>query len=396
MHQPKSVDDLNVEPISDSLVGKTFDVVVSGSIASVESVRFIRSLRRLGATVQPWLTQGGAQFITPLALEWASANKCLTNFSGTHSHICTSDGVIVSPASSNMINRLAKGYTDTPASALIASALGQQKPVFILPAMHDSLSAAPSYQENIVKIETWKNVHILSARLEEGKRKFPEPHILADQISHLALTQSRPKTDILVTLGTNRGYIDDVRYLSNYSSGKLGSLIAEELFRNGFRTHVIAGPSQFRPSNATKLTETISFQDMMNAVTGVNESSLLGAVFTASVLDYQPDKKLVGKTKSGQSSLHIELVPTEKIISKVTLPGKIKIGFKLETELNLNRASDIAKDYCSKYNLSALICNELSQVDSTRHFAWAIAADGQQTELPSKAMIAKWITKQFL
>ncbi len=100
--------------------------------------------------------------------------------------------------------------------------------------MHDSLALAPSHLKNLSTLSTWSGVHILPSRLEEGKRKFPEPAALADVAAHLMNQKRRPASPVLLTMGTTRGYIDDVRYVSNYSSGKLGSTVASELYRQVF------------------------------------------------------------------------------------------------------------------------------------------------------------------
>ena len=386
--------DLNVTHLSDALKGRRIDVVVSGSIAAVESVRFIRSLRRLGAEVTPWLTQGGSQFITPMALEWAANHSCITNFSGTASHICMSDAIVVAPASSSFIGRIAAGQTDTPTAALVASALGQTKPVLILPAMHDSLAQAPSYRAHIAEVATWDGVKILTSRLEEGKRKFPEPSTLADQVAHELNRKAKDPNKILLTMGTTRGYVDDVRYFSNYSSGKLGSTIAEELFRNGYQTIVVAGPSEFKPKVASELINVRTTKEMLDACQK-EAAGTFGAIFCASVLDYEPSEVTSGKLRSGAKDLTIQLKPTPKIIEQVKISGSVKIGFKLETDLTSVKAKDIAADYCKKYKLSALIANNLSAVSATSHKAWAVTVKQQVTELGSKQDIARYIIDQL-
>ncbi|MCX6124353.1 MAG: hypothetical protein NTV34_06330 [Proteobacteria bacterium] len=387
--------DLSVTVVSTALAGRRLDVVVSGSIAAVESVRFIRALRRLGAEVTPWLTEGGAQFITPMALEWASAKPCVLHFSGTASHICQSDAIIVAPASSNTINQIALGGTNTPATGLISSALGQSKPVLLLPAMHDSLANAPGHIQNLKTLATWKQVSILASRLEEGKRKFPDPTGLADQIAHILNREQRPAQPVLVTMGTTRGYIDDVRYISNYSSGKLGSVLSDELYRNGFLTHVVCGPSEFRPTNATAMIPVTTTTELLSACKSAALLGLSGGVFCASVLDYEPSESKSGKIKSNQENLQITLKPTPKIIGQIGLPGKPKIGFKLEVGLTATRAKEIAVDYQSKYKLSALIANDFSQVSSASHQAWAIAGAVDPTRCLSKQEIAHWITQHI-
>ena len=389
----QSVNDLHVIPSSDALKGRRIDVVVTGSIAAVESVRFIRALRRLGADVTPWLSQGGSAFITPMSLSWAAGKETITGFSGSATHIATSDAVIIAPASSSVLAKIARGMTDNHCTALVASALGQAKPVLILPAMHGSLLNAPAMQEHLAKIGSWKNVSILSPRLEEGKQKFPEPKILADQISHIINSPSCPESPVLITMGTTRGYIDDVRYISNYSSGSLGSKISEELYRQGFRTCVVAGPCENKPHTATILKNILTTGEMLTECMNAEKLGLSAGVFCASVLDYEPSEKSVGKIKSGHSNLTVAFKPTPKIIEAIKLTGRKKIGFKLETGLSSHQMATIAQDYIGKYDLSALIANELSTVSATSHHAWAFTKEGAMTELKSKSDIAQFISK---
>ncbi len=387
------VDDLHVIASSDALAGRRVDVVVTGSIASVESVRFIRALRRLGADVTPWLSHGGSSFITPMSLTWAAGKEAVTGFSGSASHVATSDAVVIAPASSSIIAKIARGMTDSHCTALVASALGQSKPVIILPAMHDSMMAAPAMQEHLAKIASWKNVHVQQGRLEEGKQKFPEPKILADHVAHIMNRSKRASNPVLITMGTTRGYIDDVRYMSNYSSGSLGTAIAEEIFRQGFKTHVVAGPCEYKPASYSKIENILTTSDMLTACQTANAGGLSGAVFCASVLDYEPNQRSDGKIKSGQSDFSVSFKPTPKIIGSIDLKGKPKVGFKLEVAVNDHQITAIADDYCKKYSLSCLIVNKLSSVSATNHHAWAVSADGSKQELASKSEIARFIAK---
>ncbi len=381
--------DLTVDRCSDALEGVVLDVVVTGSVGAVEAVRFIRALRRLGAEVFPWLTEGGARLITPMSLEWAAAHPVTESFSGTASHIAIHDACVVAPASADFIGRVASGLANVPAAALVMSYLGQKKPVIVLPNMHDSLLNAPKVQENIEAFKKW-GVTILQGRREEGKCKFPHPAILADEVAHLLNTNRlklRVKKElhyseptVLLTMGGTRGYWDDVRFIGNYSSGALGSLVAEELFRSGFCVWVIAGPCEVLPRTYTHLERIETNQEMEDAmdraVQEIPEGQLFGAVYAAAVLDFVPAQKVAGKIKSekngvGSSAGHsINLVPTKKIIGSVLVPAKIKVGFKLESSISAGEAEAIAKTYMQRYQLSLMIVNAKSDVDRHRHKAY--------------------------
>ncbi len=377
LHDPQN-SDLQVEARSAALSSWTVDVVVSGSIGAVESVRFIRALRRLGAVVTPWLTQGGAQFITPTALSWAAGTEVRQGFAGDASHIALADACIVAPASASLIGKVAHGITDTAAAALVTSYLGGKRPVLLLPNMHDSLALAPAVQDNVERLRG-AGVHILEARSEEGKRKFPDPAQLADEVAHLlnaaAWRQRGGAPGVLVTMGSTRGYIDDVRYISNYSSGALGTAIAEELYRFGFPTHVVAGPCQIRPQSYTTLAAPMTNDDMEAAALRAVAAGASAAVLAASVLDFAPENKTSGKISTAQNAtLAVPLVRTRKIIAAVHPASGIKVGFKLETGLDAAKAQAIAQDYMPRYGLSMLVVNDLADVDGARHQATVFTA----------------------
>lgn len=392
-----SSQDLAVQPISDALQGQNLDLVVSGSIGAVESVRLLRALRRLGADVYPWLTKGGAQFTTEMSLAWAAARPCIREFSGDASHIALRDACIVAPASASMIAKLAGGLTDSPASALIASYLGQKKPVLLIANMHDSLLESPFVAANLERLAPFCT--ILTARQEEGKQKFPEPQTLADEIAHVLKRRSLLSADqrtapkILLTMGTTRGYIDSVRYISNYSSGALGTEIAHEFYRRGFAVHVVAGPSAIMPRSYTKLHQVETNAAMSRAVQAEETPDLAAAIFAASVLDFVPDQTRSGKIRSDEK-LEVNFVKTPKIIAEVQQKLRMKVAFKLETSWDSN-SSALAEKYLDRYQLSHLVMNVKDEVDEKRHRALVFQdAKNKPEELRGKRDVATYLAKE--
>ena len=373
--------DLMVERRSDALVDRNLDVIVSGSISAVESIRFIRSLRRLGANVTPWLTRGGAQFVTPMALAWAAGRDVRLEFSGDASHIALGDACLIAPASANLLGKCAHGLTDTPATALVASYLGSGKPVLMLPNMHDSLIQGPAFSKNI-KTLIEMGVERLASRREEGKQKFPDPATLADEAAHLLNRSSESGASALITLGTTRGYLDDVRYLSNYSTGTLGSLIAEELFRLGIRTQIVAGPCPRQPRVYSSLAAVYTNEEMAEKATAALTGGASAAVLAASVLDFKPEHRQSGKISSSSTEhLTVKLVRTSKIIAGIHPSSGIKVGFKLESGLTEQRAKELAHEYIAKYGLSLMVINDLALVDADRHTALLATPSGNKQEI---------------
>lgn len=358
--------DLSVIVESPSLLSKKIDVIVSGSIAAVESVKTVRALRRCGADVRVVLTDGGTQFVTALALEWASNNPVQTKFEGQVSHLGEGDALLVAPASANFVSMAAEGRTDSPGLALFASYLGQKKPVVLTPCMHQSLEDSPIYKQQLTKLQEF--VEVLDPRIEEGKRKFPEPLEVADQVAHHVNAKD---ASILVTLGSTKGYLDEVRYVSNYSSGTLGSLLCEELYRRGFTPHAVVGSCERKPRSYISQVDADTNEKMLEAIQRlVKTFSPVAAFFCASVLDYVPAKKEPGKLRSGQEDLTVDFRVTEKIISRVETSGALKVAFKLEPEVNKKLAREIAQKYASSYGLDMLVINALSEVSAHEHRAF--------------------------
>ena len=391
--------DLQVDLISNSLLGKKIDVLVSGSIGAVESVRFIRSLRRLGAEVFPILSNGAKRFVGEDALSWASGGKEVqTSFLGRLTHLASRDAMVVAPASANVIGKIAHGITDSPGSALAASYLGEGKPLIILPNMHGSLYNSPLVTKNIETLASMAT--ILKPRAEEGKFKFPEPSVLADEVSHLLMRHwsDRPvgASGVMVSMGSTRAYLDDVRYVSNYSSGMLGSLISQELYRFGCLTYVVAGSCQVYPRVFTELKLCQTNAEMESESLKLLDGKACAAICAASILDFLPTKKVEGKIKSkNHESIDIIMHRTHKIIAKIKPVGKVKVGFKLESHLTAEDAFTYAQTYMSKYDLSLMVINQLGDVSLDKHTALIYPREqngvGDPILLKSKEEVARYV-----
>ncbi|MDA9951275.1 hypothetical protein N9D31_01745 [Oligoflexaceae bacterium] len=350
--------DLSIKLKSRSLSQVKIDLIVCGSIAAVESVRFIRSLRRLGATVRVIMSAGAQNFVTKTPLEWASAGDVQVDFSGTTSHLGEADALVVAPASANFLSQAAAGGSDRAELALFQSYLGQKKPVMVLPCMHASLDASPLYQKAVSTIDSL--VHWLAPRGEESKLKFPEPETLADEISHVI---RRNESKVMLTTGGTRAAIDDVRYVGNRSTGRLGRLIAEELYRNGVETFVVQGPAEFTPQVSTLLIKIESVHEMLSACQKIaDEQKISAGVFAAAVSDFEPTQATRGKIRSSEENLSIEMKSTPKVIAHFAKAKFLKVGFKLEpTDKDF---AQIYKSYQKKYGLSAMLLNSLDGLSS--------------------------------
>ena len=389
--------DLVVQKFSHSLEGVAIDLVVSGSIAATESIKFIRSLRRLGARVYPWLTAGGSQFVTEMSLAWAANNPVQMSFSGESSHIGCKDICVVAPASVSFLAEIVGGGCSRPATALVQSYLGQKKPVLMLTNAHQSLLDSPFVQENQAKLA--KVVSFLEPRYEENKAKFPDPKMLASEISHQINRLSKLDwPGVLVAMGTTRGYLDDIRYLSNYSSGSLGTHITEELYRNGFKTTVVCGPCGIRPTSMSRLIDITTNEELEEQCQSFLADDCTGVVFLPSVLDYRPKVRMKGKIDSQKEMLRFECQRMKKILPALPASSGFKVGFKLQTDVpGADMIDALAKAYLEPYALSHLVINQKADVDSRKHRAVMIGGKGipfGMETIEGKQEIASCLTEQ--
>ena len=387
--------DLSVPLLSPSLENVKVDLVVTGSIAAVQSLHLIRSLRRLGAEVQVILSKGGELFIGKTALEWASGSAVITDFCGHISHLAGGDLCVIAPASANFLARLKSGFTDDPASARVQSYLGSAPHrVIAVPCMHDSLLASPFTSKNLSELKP--HLTLLWGEAAEGKRKFPNPDTLADDISHHynSLAKSDP---VLVIMGSTRSYLDDVRFMQSYSSGALGSEVAEELHRHGMKVHVITGDTRQKPRNVTSQ-EALSHQDMLSAAQKSLGERPAHIIMLASVLDYVCQEKQPGKISSGKKDLTVSLTPTSKIRSQINSDYR-KICFKLEPhQPSASWQHSLLEKWSTHDGVDMVVVNALEHMQNGNYQAHCLhyettepTSSPKMKEISSKRALAQYL-----
>jgi len=329
------MDDRDVELKGAHLEGLTIDFVVTGGIACIESPKIIRELRRYGANVRVFMSPSATAFVTPLTFEWASKNPVVTELSGSAEHITQSAAVVVAPATLDFLSKIALGFADSAAATLVQSALNRI-PVFFAPAMHLSLQGNPAYQKNLSTLSAVDHVFFLEPNQHEGKAKIADRSEIVAKICH-GLSRFRKKSRLvgvptLITAGPTRSYADDIRYLSNISTGALGLAIAEEFYKRGAEVQMICGPLQVAIPAYLRPTWVETLEQMEDCLhSQLKKFSPQIGIFSAAVLDFEVKKKLSGKTPSSQN-WNLELQPTRKLIQSVQTQQKmIKVGFKLES-----------------------------------------------------------------
>jgi len=316
--------------VSQTLAGKQIVVAVTGSIAAVEVVKLIHSLRRCGAVVQPVMSDAASCIIQTDALTYASGRETITRLSGWVEHItyCGEGGkadlLLIAPCTANTLSKIACGIDDTPVTTFATTALGSQKPLVVVPAMHLSMFRHPAVTENIAKLKQW-GIDIVDPRIEEGKAKIADCEDIVLHCERAILGAALSGKKVIITSGPCREPVDDIRVLTTRSSGQMGKALALQAFRLGAEVTVIHRDTF--PCVNNVFAETA--EEMRCAVHRCFSKG--GAdiyISAAAISDFAP-KKIKGKIPSGKS-VNILLEPLPKVLSEVIKHyNALIIAFKL-------------------------------------------------------------------
>ena len=340
---------------------------ITAGIAAYKTPQLVRLLTKKGHNVKVILTENAKEFVTPLTLSTVSKNPVLASFSSPegdwHSHVelaLWADTMLIAPATANTIAKMAHGVCD---NLLLATYFSAKAPVFIAPAMDLDMYAHPTVTENLAKLASYGN-HIIPATYGElasglvGQGRMAEPEDIVLFIEN-TITENLPLKGkkILITAGPTYEAIDPVRFIGNFSSGKMGIALANEAVRQGAEVHLVLGPSSEKNIHSQiHLHRVVSAQQMYEAA--VNEFPTCDiAILAAAVADYTPETVAPEKIKKKGGNLSLTLVPTVDILASL---GKIKttqtlIGFALETE---NEVAN-AQTKLEKKNLNGIVLNSL-------------------------------------
>jgi len=350
------------------LKGKKIVLGITGSIAAYKSCLIIRNLIKQGAEVQVVITPAGKEFITPITLSALTHKPVVSEFfsqrDGTwHSHVdlgLWADAMLIAPCTASTLGKMANGIAD---NMLITTYLSMKAPVFIAPAMDLDMFAHPSTQANIKRLESYGNIFIepksgfLASGLE-GKGRMEEPEeivrILDEKFESMEPRDLSGK-EIMITAGPTYEKIDPVRFIGNYSSGKMGFALAEECAQRGAHVTLITGPVSLKCSPEISRVNVESCEEMyLAAVSHFHESD--AAILCAAVADFRPEQIAEKKIKREKDDLMIRLQPTHDIAAAL---GKMKredqrlIGFALETDNEETNAEGKLK----RKNLDFIVLN---------------------------------------
>lgn len=394
------------------LKSKKIILGITGSIAAYKAAMLLRLLVKEGAEVQVVITSAGKEFITPVTLSALSGKPVVSEFFGANdgtwnSHVdlgLWADLMLVAPATASTIAKMANGIAD---NMLVTTYMSAKCPVFVAPAMDLDMFAHPSTQKNIEILKTYGNTIVEPAIGElasglTGKGRMEEPeNILEIVVAHFSQNCKLKGKTFLVTAGPTFERIDPVRYIGNFSSGKMGYAIAEQLADCGAKVILISGPVSMKTSIKNIETVFVESAGEMYAECTHRFADLDGAVMCAAVADFTPVNAEKQKIKRGKSNWNIELQPTKDIAQALgeTKSGKqILVGFALETKDEIENA---AKKLVSK-NLDFIVLNSLNekgagfQVDTNKITIIDKYNNQQFFELKSKKEVAVDIVDKII
>ena len=409
------------------LKGKKIVLGITGSIAAYKSCLIIRELVKRGAEVQVVITPAGKEFITPITLSALTQKPVISDFfsqrDGTwHSHVALglwADAMLIAPCTASTLGKMANGVAD---NMLITTYLSMKAPVFIAPAMDLDMYAHPTTQQNMERLKSFGNIIIepqsgfLASGLE-GKGRMEEPERIVEYLEKALGEQAEASCElagkkIMITAGPTYEKIDPVRFIGNYSSGKMGFALAEECARRGAEVTLIAGPVSCKISilnSQISIINVESCQEMYDAATKAFPQ-MDAAILCAAVADFRPAEVASEKIKrekptpdpsqkGGEDGMTLRLVPNPDIaaeLGRMKREGQVMVGFALET----NDEEKNAQHKLEKKNLDFIVLNSLRNegtcFKSDENQISIISRDGQKDyEKKPKTEVARDIVDEL-
>lgn len=401
------------------LQGKKIVLGITGSIAAYKSCLIIRQLIKKGAEVQVVITPAGKEFITPITLSALTSRPVISEFfaqrDGTwHSHVdlgLWADAMLIAPATASTIGKMAHGVAD---NMLITTYLSMKAPVFIAPAMDLDMYAHPSTQQNLKTLQSYGN-HIIEpgtgflASKLEGKGRMEEPENIVACLEQFFVQQENSSSSgsmkgkkVLITAGPTYEKIDPVRFIGNYSSGKMGFALANECATRGAQVELVCGPVSSSMQVKHPAIHRINVESAREMFEACKElyPSMDSAILCAAVADYAPEHTVEQKIKRTSDDMVIRLKPNPDIaasLGQMKKQGQTLVGFALET----NDEESNAQAKLQKKNFDFIVLNSLKDEGAgfrtdTNKITIITADTKKDYPLKSKEEVAKDIVDELV
>ena len=407
------------------LLGKHIVVGISGGIAAYKIPELIRSLVKAGAEVRVATTRNALHFVTELTLQTVSGSRVYSDvFASINEHATEHislpewcDAMLVAPTTANVLGKMAAGIADDALTTTICSCVAR-KPIVIAPAMNDKMWENPATQAAVRTIRTWENVRVVEpdegplACGTTGKGRMPEIEELQEALEYALTPQTMTGQHVLITAGGTQEPIDPVRFISNYSTGKMGVALAQACARRGAEVTLVCGAVSvpvYNPFGTIRRIDAISAQAMYEACIKV-WPKMSSAILCAAVADFTPAQKAEEKIKKEtlndqpsplsfqHSAFTLQLTETQDIaraLGESKRSNQKLIGFALET----NDEKKNALHKMERKHMDAIVLNSLRDkgagFGTDTNVVTILQSDGTTTALPlqSKALISEEILR---
>ena len=353
-----------------TLQGKKIVLGITGSIAAYKAAVLTRGLIKKGAEVQIVITPAGKEFITPITLSALTSKPVISEFfsqrDGTwHSHVdlgLWADAMVIAPATASTIGKMAHGVAD---NMLVTTYLSMKAPVFVAPAMDLDMFAHPSTQHNLDILRSYGN-HIIEPASGElashlvGKGRMEEPEKIIEVLeAFFARQQDLAGRKIVITAGPTYEKIDPVRFIGNYSSGKMGYALAEACASRGAEVVLVSGPVTLQTVHPNIQRIDVESAAEMHRAAADAFKDADAEILCAAVADFTPEQVADQKIKRGKDDLVLRLKPTCDIaasLGKEKRPDQLLVGFALETCDEVSHA----QDKLARKNFDFIVLNSLN------------------------------------
>jgi phosphopantothenoylcysteine decarboxylase/phosphopantothenate--cysteine ligase len=354
------------------LKGRRIALCITGSVAAIQSPEIARTLMRHGAEVFAVMSPMAQKIIHPYVMEWATGNTVVTELTGKIEHVALVgehsekvDLVLVAPATANTISKIACGIDDTTVTSVVSTAFGSTCPIIIVPAMHESMYNHPVLTKNIKELKAL-GVDFVGPKIQEGKAKIAHTQEIAEAvICKLATKRDFYHLNVLVTAGATLEYIDPVRVITNRSSGKMGTAIAEEALSRGAEVTLVYGLGRATPPPGARVISVETTDQMFDAVVSELKSKKYDVtIAVAAAADWTPEKPFSHKLSTHTiRSLDLKLKPTKKIIDSVKEASSktFLVAFRAEYKLPKNELIDSAYKKLLEANADLIAVNDVSK-----------------------------------
>ena len=272
------------------------------------------------------------------------------------------DLMLIAPCTTNTVAKLHSGIADTPVTLIASSLNGKNIPISILCVAHEDLINSPPIQEGIEKLKTW-GIHSIDPVLEEGKAKAPSVEDIMFEVFILLTPKKLRDRTVIITGGPTREYIDNVRYITNSSSGRTGIEFAKEAYLSGANVSLVLGPTHLPvPRNIPTSTVETSEEMYEKVISLLKQTPDAIVILSAAMADFKPKNINIGKIKSG-NDLNIHLIPTVKLSDHIKneYPNSTLVLFKAEWDVGIDVLKERAIEKLNKCKGDLIIANDLSQ-----------------------------------